>query len=150
MEDTRRPAVRCENAGSIVQHAATTVPHALDYLIFDYSEDEDGNGSWDAMASAPAARLPALVSEIESILQWAHLAFPGRCGPLEEGNDWDFALSAQDDAGQALAIRFDARSRQLQYDEAEVGHTTLTLTLTGNAAFADGLRDAFEVSGNMG
>ena len=33
---------------------------ALDYLDFDYSEDFDGNGTWDAMASVKAGRVPDL------------------------------------------------------------------------------------------
>ena len=28
----------------------------LDYLDFDYSEDEEGTGTWDAMASVKAER----------------------------------------------------------------------------------------------
>ena len=37
---------------------------ALDYLDFEYSEDEDGNGTWDAMASVPAPRWGALLDEV--------------------------------------------------------------------------------------
>jgi hypothetical protein len=73
---------------------------ALDYLEFDYSEDEEGTGTWDAMASVKAERVPALAGEIEALLRWASQKFAGRQGALEDGNDWDYDLQAQDDDGQ--------------------------------------------------
>jgi hypothetical protein len=54
---------------------------ALDYLEFDYSEDEEGTGTWDAMASVKAERVPALAGEIEALLRWASQKFAGRQGP---------------------------------------------------------------------
>ena len=47
----------------------------LNYLDFDYSEDADGNGTLDAMASVLPAQLPALQSEIAAVLalQVAHV-----------------------------------------------------------------------------
>lgn len=41
---------------------------ALDYLDFDYSEDEDGNGTWDAMASVADSRWAALLEEVRQVL----------------------------------------------------------------------------------
>ena len=64
----------------------------LDYLDFDYSEDDEGTGCWDAMASVPATRVPALAAEVEQLLAWAHRRFKGRRGPIEEGGDWDLSL----------------------------------------------------------
>ena len=40
---------------------------ALDYLDFDYSEDFDGNGTWDAMAAVRPERLPALRAELAQL-----------------------------------------------------------------------------------
>ena len=40
----------------------------LNYLDFDYSEDADGNGTLDAMASVLPAQLPALQNEIAAVL----------------------------------------------------------------------------------
>ena len=65
---------------------------ALDYLEFDYSEDEEGTGTWDAMASVKAERVPALAAEIEALLRWASQKFAGRQGAVEEGFDWDAFL----------------------------------------------------------
>ena len=118
---------------------------ALDYLDFEYSEDEDGNGTWDAMASVADKRWHALLAEVHQVLLWAHQDFHGRRAPLEEGGDWDYDLSAQDDDhGHAIALRWNTQSGQLDAAVPQPGsHTTLTLTLTGNAAFGDALRQKF-------
>ena len=39
----------------------------LDYLDFDYSEDEGGNGTWDAMASVAQDRWGALRAEVRHV-----------------------------------------------------------------------------------
>lgn len=120
---------------------------ALDYLDFEYSEDEDGNGTWDAMASVADSRWQALLAEVRHVLQWASQDFRGRRAPLDEGGDWDYDLSAQDDDnGRALHLRWNASSAQLDAPTPQTGgYLTLTLTLTGNAAFGDALRQKFEL-----
>lgn len=115
----------------------------LDYLDFDYSEDDEGTGCWDAMASVPSARVPALAGEIEQVLRWAHGRFAGRRGPVEEGGDWDFELQAQDDDGAPLPWRFDTKAAGLQAAAAALGRTTVNLSLSGSAAFGEALREAF-------
>ena len=118
---------------------------ALDYLDFEYSEDEDSNGTWDAMASVAAARWPALLDEVRQVLHWAQQDFRGHRAPLDEGGDWDFDLSAQDDDnGRAQRMRWDAKTCTIDAEAPQPGgYTTLTLTLTGNCAFGDALRQAF-------
>lgn len=120
---------------------------ALDYLDFEYSEDEDSNGTWDAMASVAASRWPALLDEVDQVLQWAHHQFGGHRAPLDEGGDWDYDLSAQDDDnGRALHIRWNPSSKAIDADAPQAGgYTTLTLTLTGTMVFGDALRQAFEL-----
>lgn len=120
---------------------------ALDYLDFEYSEDEDGNGTWDAMASVADSRWQALLAEVRQVLQWASQDFRGRRAPLDEGGDWDYDLSAQDDDnGRALHLRWNASSAKLDAPTPQTGgYLTLTLTLTGNAAFGDALRQKFEL-----
>lgn len=115
---------------------------ALDYLDFDYSEDDEGTGTWDALASVTAQRLPALVAEVEQLLRWAHQAFAGRRGPVEEGGDWDYDLHAQLENGQPLAIGFDERSG-LQLTAPAGQRITLGLTLSASAAFSDALRASY-------
>lgn len=118
---------------------------ALDYLDFEYSEDEDGNGTWDAMASVTEPRWAALLAEVHQVLHWAQKDFRGHRAPLDEGGDWDFDLSAQeDDNGRTLRVRWDEQARSIDAEVPQAGsYTTLTLTLTGTAAFGDALRQAF-------
>lgn len=117
----------------------------LDYLDFDYSEDDEGTGCWDALASVPATRVPALAAEIEQLLRWAHGRFAGRRGPVEEGGDWDYELQAQDESGHPLPWRFDARSATLHSAACGEGRTTVSLSLSGSAAFGQALGEAFGI-----
>ena len=99
----------------------------LDYLDFDFSDEEDGRGSFDAMASVTAERMPALRAEIDAVLHWAGTVF----GPnAESGDDGEWDYEVHD------AIRPDPQSR-----------TTVTFTLSGSPAFCDAFRDKFELSG---
>ena len=118
---------------------------ALDYLDFEYSEDEDGNGTWDAMASVASPRWHALLDEVRQVLYWAEHEFRGHKAPLDDGGDWDFDLSAQqDDNGENLHIHWDSKAATLEAQAPTAdSYTTLTLTLTGNAGFGDALRHAF-------
>ena len=120
---------------------------ALDYLDFEYSEDEDGNGTWDAMASVTGSRWSALLSEVQQVLHWASKDFPGRRAPLDEGGDWDWDLSAQDDdSGRPLRIRWQSQQGVVEAESPQPGgYATLTLTLSGTADFGDALRQAFEL-----
>lgn len=115
----------------------------LDYLEFDYSEDEEGTGTWDAMASVKAERVPALAAEIETLLSWASQKFTGRQGAVEDGFDWDYDLQAQDDDGQPLNARFDKAAGMLTLQTSATGRTTVNLSLSGSAQFGDALREKF-------
>jgi len=112
----------------------------LDYLDFDHSEDDEGTATWDALASVAAERLPALASEVEQLLRWAHRTFAGRSGPIEDGGDWDFDLQAQQGDGQPLAVGYDEASGRLQLSAPPGERITLSLTLSASAAFSEALR----------
>lgn len=85
----------------------------LQYLIFDASDDGEGTGSWEAMASVRAADLPAVLAEAQTVLDAAGRSAPGKRGPLDEGGVWDAELQQQCEG------------------ECEGDWTTVTLTLTG-------------------
>jgi hypothetical protein len=61
----------------------------LHYLIFDAADDGEGTGSWEAVASVRSADLPAVMAEVEEVLQRALREAPGPRGPLDEGGAWD-------------------------------------------------------------
>lgn len=93
----------------------------LQYLVFDASDDGEGQGSWEAMASVRADQLPALMAEIKTVLDWAETHSPGPRGPLEEGGAWD-------------------ADQQVQTDGA---WTTVTLTITGPWEWGEALLARF-------
>jgi len=94
----------------------------LDYLIFDYSEDTDGSGTFEAMASTTPAQAHLARAEAQQVLDWVGQHFPHGPGPLEEGFDWDHDLS------DTLAAD---------------GWHTVTLSISGSPAFCDGFRQQF-------
>ncbi|MFT3814062.1 MAG: hypothetical protein QM740_11865 [Acidovorax sp.] len=96
--------------------------HTLDYLDFDYSEDAEGVGTWDALACVPPDRLPAVQAEAAQLLDWARRTFPGGQGPCEEGGAWDCDLHTRAEAD---------------------GRVTLALSISGSPAFGEALRAAF-------
>ena len=101
----------------------------LDYLDFDYSEDTEGIGVFDAMATVRPQQLAAVHAEVEQVLGWARDAFSGRRGPVEEGGEWDYDL------------------QEMREDAAGSPRHTVTLSITGTEAFCAAFRDAFELPG---
>ena len=95
----------------------------LRYLDFDYSEDTEGHGTFDAMASTPPHKTPEVRAEIARVLAWAEATFPDARGPLEEGAMWDYDL------------------QETQEDEPRFD--TLTFSLSGTEDFCAALREQF-------
>lgn len=120
----------------------------LNYLDFDYSEDADGIGTFDAMASALPAQIPALHSEVVQVLVWAHQHWPEACGPLEDGGEWQYDLQGVQEVSTPLVLELDPADGHLRpaLGPAAPPRTTLTLTISGSAAFCMALREAFEIA----
>ncbi len=70
---------------------------SLHYLIFDASDDGEGTGTWEAMASVRAADLPAVLAEAQAVLAAAERLAPGPRGPLDEGGVWDADVQQHSD-----------------------------------------------------
>lgn len=119
----------------------------LNYLDFDYSEDADGTGTFDAMASVSPAQVPALHAEIAQLLAWAHARFPDGHGPQEDGGQWQYDLQGIQEVSTPLALEFDLGSGGITCAEgaASTPRTTITLSISGGADFCEALRDAFGV-----
>lgn len=120
----------------------------LNYLDFDYSEDDEGTGTFDAMASASPAQLPALHAEVAQVLQWAHTQFPNACGPSEDGGQWQYDLQGVQEVSTPLTLEFDllAGSFRSAPGIAAPPRTTLTLSISGHAEFCAALRSAFGIA----
>ncbi len=115
----------------------------LQYLDFDFSDEESGRGSFDAMASVQVDRLPALLAEIVAVVGWAHGAF-GPPAALDDGGEWDYELQALAEPDRPLAIAFDPERGQVVLSDAAVGaRRTVTLTVGGTPVFCAALRESF-------
>lgn len=116
----------------------------LRFLDFDVSEDAEGHGCFDAMANVSEGQWPALLAEVQGLLDWAEAQFPDACGPLEDGALWDYALQGQQEIQTPLHLERDARGQlQALPDGPGLLRRTLTLTLSGAPAFAEAFREAF-------
>jgi hypothetical protein len=133
LSSVRRPAI--VHAGAMDLH----------YLLFDFSDDGSGAGSFDAMAAVRPDRMPALLGEIGAVLRWAHRAF-GAAGAVREEGEWDFDLQAVADPNRPLSVAYDAASGEVRAGDAGGALTTVTLTLTGSPAFCEALRHRFALA----
>lgn len=117
----------------------------LIYLDFDYSEDDEGTGLFDALATVNGARWPALQAEAAAVLAWAHAHFPDGPAPVEDGGSWSHDLHARQELTVPVAVRFDAERGTLETNPGtpDAPRHTLGLSISGTAAFCAALREAF-------
>jgi hypothetical protein len=110
---------------------------ALHYLDFDYSEDAQGHGSFDAMASTAPQFVTAVRAEIAFVLDWAHAAFPDMRAPLEEGGEWDYNLEGQQEWTVHEAISYDEVTGKFssQLGPAGAPRHTVTSSISGGPQF---------------
>ena len=117
----------------------------LDYLLFDFTDEEAGSCSFDAMASVLPARLPAAIQEIEAVLGWANREFDAPAAASDEG-EWDFELQAVGEPDVPLEISYDFDSARVSMPPGFKGRVTLALTISGSRAFGEAFRQAFPES----
>ncbi|MED5618755.1 hypothetical protein [Ideonella sp. BN130291] len=94
----------------------------MQYLIFELSDDDQGNVTLEAMASTSAGEHAGVLAEVQQVLAWARGAFARGPGPLDDGMDWDHDLQVHTEPGNWHAV---------------------TLTLTGTRQFAEAFLAAF-------
>jgi hypothetical protein len=97
----------------------------LRHLTVDLSEDTDGVGTVELMASTDPGQADAVDAEVQSVLDWAWRRFADSHGPLEEGHDWDHDLQVATEVAAGRAWR------------------TVTLTLSGSRAFIAAFTEHF-------
>lgn len=117
----------------------------LRYLTFDYSEDDHGHGTFDAMASVTPHQAAVVQAEMAAVLTWAACDFAGVRAPLDDGGDWDVEVQAVQEVATPLALDYDVTSCRWHTQPGTPGvpRLTYTLTITGTAAFCDALRERF-------
>lgn len=118
---------------------------SLQYLDFDYIEDDHGHGCFDAMASVPAHRVAAVREEIARVLDWAFENFPDQRAPLEEGGEWDYQLQSQQEWSVPEALQYDEVTGKFSVQPGQPGEPrhTLTLSVSGSAPFCEAFRQRF-------
>lgn len=124
-----------------------TMPFTLHFLDFDYSEDDEGTGTFDAMASAAPGQIQALHAEVVAVLAWAHANFPDACAAAEDGGLWQYDLQGLQEVGTPVALDFDAAARHLTATPGvpSARRWTVSLSVSGNAEFCAALSSAFGV-----
>jgi hypothetical protein len=117
----------------------------LNYLDFDYSEDVQGIGTFDAMASTSVQHVGSVREEIAQVLDWAHAAFPGLRAPLDEGGEWDYNLEGQQEWTAPEDIDYDEVTRQFTSQLSPPGEPryTVSLSISGSQQFCEAFRQRF-------
>ena len=120
----------------------------LNYLEFDYSEDADGVGTFDALAATAPAHNTAVLAEVAVVLTWAHAAFEAQRAPLEEGGEWDYDLQGWREFSAVDALDFDEDSGELslQPQAAGAARHSVSLSITGTPDFCTAFRERFHAS----
>lgn len=119
----------------------------LNYLDFDYSEDTEGVGVFDAMATIGPQQVGAAHAEIEQVLDWAHDAFRGRRGAVGDGGEWDYDLQGMQEVTVPEMLEFDEDTRKLRVRAGPAGapRHTVTMAISGTPDFCAAFREQFEL-----
>lgn len=111
----------------------------LQYLLFEDTASDGHSLTWEAVASVPPARLPAVLAEVAQVMAWAsqHMGSPP-C-PLDDGGEWDALLEVQADGGPPGLLAWEASTGQIQPPAmpADTRWVAITVTLVVDAAWAD-------------
>ncbi|MEY3872044.1 MAG: hypothetical protein RLZZ296_1039 [Pseudomonadota bacterium] len=121
---------------------------SLNYLEFDYSEDADGIGTFDALAATPTAHNAAVLAEVVTVLVWAQHAFEAQRAPLDEGGEWDYDLQGWREFSAVDFLHFDDHSGEVsvQPQAAGAARHTVSLSVTGTPGFCAAFRERFQSS----
>jgi len=76
----------------------------IEHLIFDASDDGEGTGSWEAMASVRADQLPAVMAEVRAVEAAALADAPGPRGALDDGGVWDLDIQTRPDGEERVSV----------------------------------------------
>lgn len=119
----------------------------LNYLEFEYAEDSEGVGSFEAVASVRKEQLPAVEHEMAQVLVWAFGAFSGQRGPVHEGGDWDYDLHGVQEWTAPESIEYEETTGKFLIVPGPAGKPrhTVSFTLSGTPEFCLAFRRQFEL-----
>ncbi len=117
----------------------------LHYLDFDTSDGSDDTVVFDALATVPEARRPALWAEVQTVLAWAHATFPDQRAPIEDGGEWDYALQATQEHSTPIALTYDEATTQFTATPGTPSPPkhTIALSITATPTFAAAFQESF-------
>lgn len=120
----------------------------LNYLEFDYSEDADGVGTFDALAATAPEHNASVLAEVATVLTWAHQAFEAQRASLDEGGEWDYDLQGWREFSAVDALDFDEHSGELSLQPQPTGAArhTVSLSVSGTSSFCAAFRERFHAS----
>lgn len=104
------------------------------YLDFDYSEEADESGCFDAMASVWPHQAPLVEAEVRRVIDWADGAFGGQHAPLEDGGLWFHDLQVGPEPAEPGA------------PAGQPGRVRYTLSVVGCAAFCEAFLAEFNLN----
>jgi hypothetical protein len=118
----------------------------LAWLDFDFSDEDSGRCSYDAMASVVPQRLPVLLAEIGEVLQWATSTFGPPQSQQDEG-EWGFELQASAEPDAPLSLHWDEGTREVAIGALAEGcqRVQVTLTLSGSPAFCESFGSRYDL-----
>jgi VCBS repeat-containing protein len=121
---------------------------SLNYLEFDYSEDADGVGTFDALAATTPVQHTTVLTEVATVLAWAQHTFEGQRAPLDEGGEWDYDLQSWREFSAVDILHFDEHSGEvsIQPQAAGAARHTVSLSVTGTPSFCAAFREHFQTS----
>lgn len=117
----------------------------LNYLDFDYSEDAEDVGTFEAVASTWPEKVGDVQQEIAQVLDWASEAFPGQCGSVGEGYEWDYDLHGLREFTVPETLHYDEAARRFTVQAGAPGKPrhTVTLAISGTQEFCAAFRVRF-------
>lgn len=117
----------------------------LNYLDFDYAEDTEGVGTFDAMAATWPEQAPAVHAEIALVLGWACAAFAQARAPLDEGGEWDYDLQGHQEVTVPESLEYDPAGGRVRVRPGPAGRArhVVTFSITGTAEFCAALGRRF-------
>lgn len=117
----------------------------LQYLDFDCVQDGEDTATFEAMASVWPEQVAAVQAEMAQVLDWAHQAFAGLCGPVGEGYDWDYDLHSLQELSIPETMDYDRLTRRFTVRRGAPGRArhTVTLSVSGTQEFCAAFRQRF-------
>ena len=111
----------------------------LHYLIFEETASDGHSLTWEAMASVPPARLPAVLDEAAHVMAWVTQYLGAPPCPLDDGGEWDALLEVQAEGGAPRCLPWVSNSGHIQplLIPENTPWVTVTVTLVVCSAWAD-------------